>query len=244
MLALISDIHGNLEALNAVTSRIGNTKIVCLGDVVCYGPDSIECVRRSADWESVVAGPLDLALLDHDSTQWSPTLNGYIESLRKRIDQSFDSDFLVRTLETYRAEFVQDGLCYFHGAPGNIRDWIFPEDIYCPAKLDRLADQSEHAFIGGGSHLPGIFRRGSRDWEFIQPENGKSYDLPKDGKTIITLGSVGQPRDADPRAAFAILDDTSIVFHRVEYDMETTRKKISDDPDIDGMHGERLPVGR
>ena len=60
MPALIGDIHGNLEALEAVLARIGDAEIVCLGDVVCYGPDSIECVRKSAVWRSVVAGPLDL----------------------------------------------------------------------------------------------------------------------------------------------------------------------------------------
>lgn len=62
MHAIISDIHGNLEALEAVTAAIGDIDTICLGDVVLYGPDSAECVRRSAEWKAVVAGPVDLAM--------------------------------------------------------------------------------------------------------------------------------------------------------------------------------------
>jgi len=245
MLALISDIHGNLEALEAVLSQVDDrTEILCLGDVVCYGPDSIECVRRSAAWKTVVAGPVDLAVLNHNPSEWSPTLNGYIERLRKRFDNSPDSAFLAQTLESYCPEFKQYGHWYFHGAPEDIKGWIFPEEIYCPTNLDKLVDHPEHLYIGGGSHIPGLFRRFQSEWEFIAPENGEAYDLRGDEKTIVSIGSVGQPRDGDPRAAYAILDDTSIVFHRVEYDMETTARKIRDDPDNDDMNGDRLPVGR
>jgi len=244
MPALIGDIHGNLEALEAVLLRISDADIVCLGDVVCYGLDSIECVRKSAAWRSVVAGSLDLALIHHDPNQWNPAINGYIERMRNRFDASPDVDLLNCTLESFGPEFTENGCWYFHGAPDNVRDWIFPEEIYCPARLDKFVDHPEHVYFGGGSHIPGIFRRTNREWEFTTPENGITYDLPPDEKTIVTIGSVGQPRDEDPRAAFAITTDTSIAFHRVDYDLELTQRKISDDPDTDNMHGERLPSGR
>ena len=244
MLALISDIHGNLEALNAVCAKVDGLEIMCLGDVVGYGPDSLECVRKSAAWKSTIAGPFDSDLLNHDSNQSCSVINRMIEQLRRRFDESPDSGALDRILESYGAELAVDGKFYFHGGPGNVRDWIFPEEVYCPVKLNELASHPEHALIGGGTHLPGIFRKNQSDWEFTLPENGEVYDLPRNEKTIITLGSVGQPRDGDPRAAYAMVDDTSIVFHRVDYDIETTRQKIYADPDIDDMQGNRLLEGR
>lgn len=243
MPAIISDIHGNLEALNAVLADTGNRDVVCLGDVVCYGPDSVECIRKSSSWKSVVVGPMDLAILNHHPDQWNSHLNLVIDRTRQRIFDAWDSSVLFRTLQTYSAEYAIDGQFFFHGTPGNVRDWIFPEEIYCPSKLDRWTSSSEHVFVGGGSHIPGIFRRSRDAWEFLEPENDIPYELPENEKTIITIGSVGQPRDEDPRAAYAILDHGTIVFRRVEYDYETTIAKIHNDPDIDDMHGGRLPRG-
>lgn len=244
MTAIISDIHGNLEALDAVLQQTGDHDVVCLGDVVGYGPDSIECIRKSACWKSVVAGPMDLALLNYDPNQWNAPLNRLIDSTRQRLGDATDSSVLMRILETYCSEYASDGICFFHGAPGNVRDWVFPEEVYCPKKLDCWVDSSKNTFIGGGSHIPGIFRRSFDKWEFIVPENDTPYELQEHKKVIITVGSVGQPRDGDPRAAYAILDHGTIIFRRVEYDLETTISKIHKDPDIDDMHGDRLLHGR
>ena len=244
MHAIISDIHGNLEALEAVLVRIGRKDVICLGDVVCYGPDSIECVRKSAGWKSVIAGPMDLALLNYNPDEWAPPLRRYVERTRQRFSHAPDASFLCQILESYRSEYTSDGIWFFHGAPQNICDWLFPEEIYCPTKLDKIASSAEYAFIGGGSHIPGIFRRSNGGWEFIEPENDKLYALDRNDKTIITVGSVGQPRDNDPRAAYAVLAGSTIVFHRVDYDVEKTRIKIKNDPDIDDIQGDRLPHGR
>lgn len=104
MRALISDVHGNLEALDAVENQTAGLEIICLGDVVCYGPDSIECVRRSGSWHSVVAGPLDTSMLDHRPDQWSPTINATIQRLRKRFSDSPDArELLKRSLRINRS---------------------------------------------------------------------------------------------------------------------------------------------
>lgn len=243
MFALVSDIHGNLEAIEAVEGHVAGTDIVCLGDVIGYGPDSIECVRKSSNWKSTIAGPFDLALLDHNPEQWNPTLNLHLERLSRSFDHSKDAEFLYRVLESYGTEFTIDGRWFFHGQPANVRGWVFPEDVYCPSVLDEKVAHTAHAFIGGGSHIPGVFRRTCRGWEFTIPVNGESYELPPGEKTIITLGSVGQPRDGDSRAAYAMIDESSVVFHRIDYDIETTIRKIKDDPEVDDMHGERLSRG-
>ena len=245
MEAIISDIHGNLEALQAVVLAIEGVKVICLGDVVCCGADSIECVRISEKWDAVIAGPMDLAMTSHNSELWSPVLDDLIHNTRRQLLQSPDADSLFRILKSYRSEFALDDKYFFHGAPRDIRDWIFPEDIYDPSKLNRLVDFSpESIFIGGGSHIPGIYVRSEKSWDYVEPENGKSYDFTSNDKTIVSIGSVGQPRDGDPRAAYALLDDRKIVFQRIDYDMDAARKKIEDDPDIDDMFGARLPEGK
>ena len=245
MPVLISDIHGNLEALEAVMASTGNEQVFCLGDLVCYGPDSNECVRRSANWDVVVAGPMDLAMINHDPNQWNPGLNKHIETTRSRLHGAEDAAFLIETVGSFLPEYSAAGYRFLHGTYKDIGGYIFPEEIYCPDKVEQIVDTDDHVYFLGGSHIPGIFRRDSpRDWQFIQPENGVAYELSRDQKTVVTLGSVGQPRDEDPRAAYAILNDTSIVFYRVEYDVDLTRRKIDRDPDNDNMNGDRLPDGR
>ena len=245
MQAIISDIHGNLEALSAVSAEIRGLDVICLGDMVCYGPDSIECVRRSADWSIVIAGPLDLALLDQVHGQWSATLNKYIQQTRERFSADGDSELLFSILSSYLTSHEINGCRFYHGTLNDVRGYIFPEEIYCPTNIDQIVGTQDHAHIAGGSHLPGIFRRhNDGKWEYEEPENGIPYELPRDGKTVVTIGSVGQPRDGDPRASYALMNDTSIVFHRVDYDVQSIQAKILKDPDLDDIHARRLPEGR
>ena len=206
MRAVIGDIHGNLEALDAVCNQIGTIPILCLGDVTCYGPDSVECVRRSASWSKVIAGRFDLALLNSNFSQYNQTLAKSIAATRKQLESAEDSKSLLDTLQNYGPEFSEYGRCFFHGTPGDVEDWIFPEDSYTN-KLNRYLHRPENIFIGAGSHIPGIFRFENGVWKFTEPVDGIVYELPSDFTTIITIGSVGQPRDNDYRAAFAFLDD-------------------------------------
>lgn len=245
MHAIISDIHGNLEALEAVTAAIGDIDTICLGDVVLYGPDSAECVRRSAEWKAVVAGPVDLAMVRHVPEQWGPHINQLIKKFRERLIACPDSSELMALMASYLPSFELDGQRFFHGTSDDVRGYIFPEAIYCPQSIEPIAQTKDYVHIAGGSHIPGIFHRdGDHDWRFIAPEVGVTYELPQDQKTVLTIGSVGQPRDGDWRAAYAIIDRSSVVFHRVEYDIDLTRTKIIGDPDIDDTHGGRLPEGR
>lgn len=246
--AVISDVHGNLEALDAVLDairQIGATRVICLGDPVCYGPDSLECVRRSTAWDVVIAGDWDCAMIEHDPTQWNPAINVHIEWVRDQFRSVPNSATLLEIIRSYRHSFVEAGFSFAHGTPDDVREWVFPEDVCDLRKLNRIAEQFDMACICGHSHIPGVFnRKNGSEWEFAQPVVGEPYDLKRGQKTIITAGSVGQPRDGDPRASFLTIRGGIVTFHRIAYDVATTVDKIRAIPEIDDVHGERLLVGR
>lgn len=245
--AIITDVHGNLEALDAVLNAIGDTsssRIICLGDLVCYGPDSTECVRRSADRDIRILGNWDATLLSHDPNEWNPNINRHIEFVRGEFESSADADFLFSTVRSYIDTHSESGIDFVHGTPQSKREWVFPEDTYDQRKLNKIANRFDSVCICGHAHLNGVYRQHGSTWEFVQPQPGTRYDIAVADKMIVTVGSVGQPRDDDPRATFATLDDDSVMFHRVEYDVGLTVSKIRANPGIDDMHGERLLHGR
>ena len=220
--AVISDIHGNLEALDAVLAEIvraGADRIICLGDLCGYGSESNECLRRSGSWEIVIAGEWDRAMIEHDPSEWPPSLNARIEWTRKQIQSSPDAESLFDRICAYRKSFSENGWHFTHGTPSNLREYIFPEDIHFPIKLQRIADQFDSVLVSGQSHFPGIFlQRADTEWEFVVPIAGMSYEFSHDQKVIVTVGSVGQPRDGDARASWMTIAEGAVTFHRTDYD--------------------------
>jgi hypothetical protein len=246
--AIITDIHGNLEALLAVLDAIRDmraARIICLGDLVCYGPDSVACVRRSANFDISIMGDWDASMFEHNPEKWHPALNRHIEYVRSEFDNAADCESLYSTIHSYRDSHSESGVTFVHGTPRGRCDHIFPEAVYDTRKLNRIADCFEHACICGHVHMNGIYRlHADFEWEYVHPEPGICYDIGSADKTIVTVGSVGQPRDDDPRAAFATIDGNIVAFHRIEYDIETTVEKIRSNPQIDNMYGDRLKFGR
>lgn len=246
--AIIADIHGNLEALQSVLGAIGDlhpSRIISLGDLIGYGPDSIECVRRSKEWDISILGEWDATLLEFHPEKWNPTLSRHIENLRSEFQSDAESKSLMTTIESLLPQWIESGIHFTHATPHNIREWIFPEDTYDPKKLNRIAEQFDDVCICGHAHINGVYRRTeSLDWEFIQPKPGVEYEIRSASKTIVTVGSVGQPRDEDPRASFVTLDNDHVTFHRVDYDFESTAEKIRSNPKLENMFGERLSFGR
>jgi diadenosine tetraphosphatase ApaH/serine/threonine PP2A family protein phosphatase len=246
--AIITDIHGNLEALLAVldaTHDMQARRIICLGDLVCYGPDSVACVRRSANFDVTILGDWDARIFEHNDEEWHPVLEHHIEYVRSEFDNAADCESLYSTLRSYGDSYIESGVHFVHGTPHGRREHVFPEAVYDTRKLNRIADSFELATICGHVHMNGIYRRHANfEWEYVHPEPGIRYDLASANKTIVTVGSVGQPRDEDPRAAFATIDENVVTFHRVEYDIATTIEKIRSNSQLDDMFGERLKYGR
>jgi len=133
---------------------------------------------------------------------------------------------------------------FVHGSarePTN--EYVFPEDIYNMAKMNDLFGRIPRYAFQGHTHIPGIFRMGP---DFVPPEDfDYEYSLT-DEKIMCNVGSVGQPRDEDPRACYAILDDEAqvITFRRIDYSFDVTAEKIYNIPSLDNMLGNRLKQGR
>jgi diadenosine tetraphosphatase ApaH/serine/threonine PP2A family protein phosphatase len=136
----------------------------------------------------------------------------------------------------------EDGFLYVHGSARNpLNEYVFPEDIYNLRKMERIFSQIDKYCFQGHTHVPGVF---TESLQFYSPEE-IDYVYELDGrKTMINVGSVGQPRDGDWRACYVLLDGKTVRFRRVEYDIETTIKKIYDVVDLERFLGDRLRDGR
>jgi diadenosine tetraphosphatase ApaH/serine/threonine PP2A family protein phosphatase len=247
--AIISDIHSNLEALQAVLADIASQsiqEIYCLGDVVGYGPNPRECV-------DLVMGKCKLVILGNhdqgamfDPEGFNPPAERAIFWTRAQLETAAEPrdarerrwEFLAERPRTHR-----DGsLLFVHGSARNpLNEYVFPEDIYNQRKMERIFALVERNCFQGHTHVPGIF---TENYEFHSPED-IDYVYHFDGrKTLCNVGSVGQPRDGDWRACYILLDDQTIRFRRVEYDVDTTVNKIYSIPELENFLGDRLRDGR
>ncbi|HXG12209.1 MAG TPA: metallophosphoesterase family protein [Gemmataceae bacterium] len=248
MKAILSDIHSNLEALEAVLDDIAAHSveaIYCLGDTVGYGPNPRECLDRSMEWPVVLLGNHDQAVL-FDPKDFNPIAERATLWTRKQLDAPIrtrdDSERRWEFLAERPLSHREGDFLYVHGSPSNpLNEYIFPEDIYNQRKMERIFSQVERYCLHGHTHLPGIF---TEDLQFYSPEE-VDYAFPLGAaKVLINVGSVGQPRDNDPRACYVLLDEEVVYFRRVEYDVETTIKKIHAIPELDRFLGDRLRLGR
>ncbi len=209
--ALISDIHGNLEALEVVLDDIkaqGIEEIFCLGDIIGYGPNPRECIDRvMATCKMTLLGNHDQgAMFDPDGFNigaeraifWT---RDQLEQPADRANNEVRWEFLGMLPRSYRL----DPFLFVHGSPRNpLSEYIFPEDIYNHRKMERLFQLVEKYCFQGHTHVPGVFTEG---YQFYAPEEIDHEYTLGEGKVMINVGSVGQPRDGDPRACYVILED-------------------------------------
>lgn len=248
--ALISDIHANLEALQVVLEDVaeqGISRIMCLGDVVGYGPNPVECldlVMRRCD--VTILGNHDQATL-FDPDGFNPVALQAIYWTREQLESKGDP-----SIQDQRWEFlgelprrVDEGrLLFVHGSPREpTNEYVFPEDVTDIRKMDNLFTRIDQYCFQGHTHMPGIF---TEHGEFITPERCEYQYSLVDERAMVNVGSVGQPRDGDPRSCYVILDDETmnIEFRRLRYPIEVTRDKIYAENDLDNMLGDRLVPGR
>jgi predicted phosphodiesterase len=223
-IALISDIHANLEALEKVLRDIekeGVEKVHFLGDAVGYGCDPNKCVK-------LVNKHCDIKLLgNHDYAAMGIESLGsfnYIAQASIEWTQKELTDKSVSTLADF--EMSATFLDYFlvHSSPGNPSDWDY---ILGTSEAEEQFEHFEQSVcLVGHSHLPTIFAKNENGK--IQVDSSKTLDLKKDAKYIINVGSVGQPRDNDPRACYLIIDTEipKIYYKRVEYNISKTQEKM------------------
>lgn len=221
---IISDIHANLEALETVIDALQEAKvdeIICLGDVVGYGPDPEKCVelvRQNCKYS--LAGNHDHALLG-------------------LIDTRFFNQFAKKSVEWTKVQLSKKSTEYLHSLPliEKIENFTIvhaspsrPETWNYILSIDDAADnftyiQGVCCFVGH-SHVPIILEKNNDNKVVIK--RNYNLELDQEKQYIINIGSVGQPRDLDPRAAYAIFDSETYRFDlaRARYDMSITQKKI------------------
>lgn len=248
MKALISDIHSNLEALEAVLADIKKHKIetiYCLGDIVGYGPNPRECVDLVMQCQVVLLGNHDQgAMFDPDG--FNPSAERAIFWTRAQLEAQGEDrqkkerrwEFLAERPRTHKEE----NFLYVHGSARNpLNEYVFPEDIYNQRKMERIFALVDRYCFQGHTHVPGIF---TENLQFHAPDEiDYAYKL-NSMKMLCNVGSVGQPRDGDWRACYVLLEDDTIRYRRVEYDIDTTIRKIYDVPDLENFLGDRLRDGR
>jgi diadenosine tetraphosphatase ApaH/serine/threonine PP2A family protein phosphatase len=141
---------------------------------------------------------------------------------------------------------VDGEFLFVHGSARRpLDEYVFPEDIYNPLKMEHIFELVGRYSVQGHTHIPGVFTEAP---EFIAPNMPAGavecrVPLPA-GKAMVNVGSVGQPRDGDRRACYAILEDGGVRFRRIEYPFDVTCRKIHAIADLDNFLGDRLTQGR
>jgi diadenosine tetraphosphatase ApaH/serine/threonine PP2A family protein phosphatase len=253
MYAIISDIHSNLEALTAVMKDIearGIEKILCLGDIVGYGPNPRECIDLVMERcafsicgnhdHAVFYEPYNFNVGAERACYWTRQVleNESGKALRAR-----RWDFLGKL----PMRMLFENMLFVHGSPRRpVNEYLFADDVYSnPHKLMANFERLQYvASFVGHTHVPGVF---VDDPYFESPDELAEpgvYEIAEDDKVIINVGSVGQPRDRDPRAAYVVIEQGRVEFVRVEYDIDKVVHKILNTPELDDFLGHRLLEGR
>ena len=237
--AILSDIHGNLEALEAVLADLDRRRpasVVCLGDFVGYGASPNECIERLRPrLEESVVGNHDLAAVG------KLALRGFHEDAASaaRWTDAALTPANRAWLESLPFERAWQGARLVHAAPSKPSEWRYvlsPRD----AQREFGAFEERVCFIGH-SHFPCVFDQGPAGLHFRRDDE---ITLEPGHRYLVTVGSGGQPRDGDPRACFALYDpEAGFVRNvRLEYDVESAMKKIVA-AGLPGFLAERLQWG-
>lgn len=238
--AILGDVHANYDALIAVIEDMkdeGIDRTVCVGDLVGYGAEPAKCIDRVRRICTVcVAGNHDFATIEKTNIEF---FNAYARQATLWTRQNITEEHRKYLEELKLVEDVNDSFTLVHGT------------LYAPALFDYIQTTFD-AYLSlqvlekpvcfvGHSHVPISFFLD----EAVTYSTDRLIRLKEGVKVIVNVGSVGQPRDDDPRAAYAIYDTDKkeVIIKRVEYDIESAVKKIQD-AGLPQILGERLRYGR
>lgn len=226
-LAVLSDLHANLEALDAVLERLGSERVdstYVLGDIVGYGADPDAVVERVTSIPDVVliSGNHDLAACGRFDTEW---FNDKARAAIEWTSRTMDPSALDRLAALEPVLDTAEGLCV-HGSVAEPATEYVVKDA--DARKSFEAGNFTRCFFGH-THLPTMFVRepdGRVHGSVLR--DGREVSIDGDARVMLNPGSVGQPRDGDPRASFMVVDTGTAraVVHRVEYDVARAQRKI------------------
>lgn len=237
-IAVLSDVHSNLVALDAVLAHAGEVDAIWhLGDIVGYGPEPDAVVARLAERAAIgVRGNHDAAAIGGDEIEWfNAEARAAAEWTRRTI-----STPTRRWLADLPTTLVADGISLVHGSPRDpLREYVSDGGV---AAANLEVQQTDHGFHGH-THVPVMWLATPDGVALIR---GHDTSVVERGsrRTLTNPGSVGQPRDGDPRASYLTLDTEAgtVAWHRVEYDVERVRRAIHA-AGLPGRLGDRLVVG-
>jgi predicted phosphodiesterase len=225
-LCVFSDIHGNLEALNAVLAharRMGVERYVCLGDIVGYGANPNECIEQIR-----ALGDCPCLLGNHDAAVIGIATN-MSGAARKAIAWTRDR---LTTANLWYLKEMEDvmkwgDISFSHSNPYRPRNWYYvSEKTYISSSFAR---SSAKLLFLGHTHVPMAITRKNFFCIYLRsPDHATYVPVADTNRQLFNCGSVGQPRDGDPRSSYLIYDDVKrrVEFYRVEYDFVTAGEKI------------------
>jgi len=226
---IISDIHANLAAFDAVLADVDMAtidQVWCLGDVVGYGPCPDECVARLQDLSDhcCVAGNHDLAAIDRiDIADFNPVAQVACRWTGQELSVEHRS-----YLDSLNTKIVKGDCTLVHGSP---REPIWEYIIYPSTAQPNFQFFDTQLCLVGHTHAPAIFHQqaSSHRLEITIPSPNRPIEIG-DERLIINPGSVGQPRDGDPWAAYMIFEDEEKVleYHRIPYDIALTQRLMAE----------------
>ncbi len=230
-LAIISDIHANLEALTKTFGLIDRRKVdqvVCLGDIVGYGADPTGCLQLVRErCQIIIIGNHDLAAVDLTAAEDFNASARIAAQWTNSVLSEEEKEYL-RNLP-YTAQL--DNIFLVHGSPFEPEEFHYILSTH--DAIDAIQFFTQKFCFIGHSHVPGIFT-----------PTGRAASVDSEGRYLINVGSVGQPRDGNPRLSFGILDTDGWGYENVRatYDMERAARKIIA-AGLPPVLGERLMVG-
>ncbi len=238
--AIISDIHGNIEALSAILGDVeaqGADEVLCVGDLVGYGADPNECIEAvrgncsvvvagNHDWASV--GKLSLEYFNAAARRAAEWTEGVLSSNNRR--------YLLNLPLTAAAG---EGILLVHSSPAHPEQWMY---LFHPGQAAReFASFSQQVCFVGHTHQPAVF---TDNGGFHLGESLSDFRMGAGTRYLVNVGSVGQPRDGNPKAAYCLFnsEELSLELRRVEYDVALSSMKIVES-NLPQSLAERLPLG-
>ncbi|MFT7669868.1 MAG: putative phosphodiesterase [Planctomycetota bacterium] len=264
--AIISDLHGNIPALSAAVADArerGVRRFVCCGDIVGYGSqprEALDIVMQICGTDAkfddgtaledglCLKGNHEEALLT-SAEDFNPKARAAIEWTHSEITSGGAADEgmgywdFIGELE---ASLCDEKAMYAHGSPReHVREYMLPRDIHDHPKMraNFAAMERDICFVGH-SHVPAVYYEDGRIYTPSQTEGPYALSVGPGKRAIVNVGSVGQPRDGNPRLSYVIFDGEAVQFIRLEYDIETAASLIRAVPELPDYLAERLYAGR
>lgn len=238
--AIFSDIHSNLEALEAVFRAYENEgidKYLCVGDIVGYAANPKECIEFIRNNKiTAIAGNHDWAVAGRFDLEWfNDSTKEAVVWTQKILDRQ-ETAYLFN----FEIIYSEDEFSAVHSSLNK------PEEFHYLTEKEEVNKTfslfSKQILFVGHTHKPGVFIMSDDDIEYRKIERIKLYDYKK---YIVNIGSVGQPRDRDNRACFCIYDsqENTIEIKRIPYDIKSTQTKIIN-AGLPAFFSARLATGR